>query len=74
MVTSESGGLASGPLEVSLILVLKGEMAGDIIRATLRHVDTTVTCYHTEGVLKAVVLKVSTFATNVGDGGYSYFI
>ncbi len=74
VVTSESGGSATGPLVVNNLLVVKGESAVDIVKITSRHVDTTVTCYFKEGVVSAVVNNVITLATNVGDGGYRYFI
>lgn len=70
VVTSNSGGYASGPLSEIARSVLKGESAVDITCAALRHVDTAVTCYFKEGVLPCVLCHLCTLATNVGDGGY----
>lgn len=43
-------------------------------KIALNHADAAVTCYLKEGVVSAVLCVVLALATNVGDGGYTYFM
>lgn len=62
------GGCATGPLDVLMISLLKGEISKDITSTASNHADSTTTCYYPEGVVCHVLEAMDAFTTNVGDG------